>query len=735
MKQRLLFSLLSFSPLLASAIQVNGVVVDPTCGLANGGITASVTGGQAPYTWVWSPAPPTGQGTNQIGGLTPGTWSVTVTDALAQQATHDFTLSNLQWITNVEQAITWVYDGSAAHHPCPGFQNGSITLITSMLNGTPPYTAEMNGQPPIGYDINSNEPYFGYFSATDQIYLNVTDATGCAGAGQVIIDSPPLVGVIASNIDPACGGLANGSAEINVGYAGPYGPEVLVNGPNGNVYFDFPTYDPLYLNGLEAGSYLVLRTYATQYFPDPGCQFSDNFMIPDLGADCGSVSGRLYIDNNQNCVQNGGEPSVPYRVIEINPGPEYAITNGSGDYTRNLINGNFSLEPQGTGTDLYPICPAVQPAPFTVNYDNVILNLADSSLLPLDLQLTAHGSVARPGFAHTIWGNVRNLSAHISGAVTFTVTFDPQMNYVGASPTPTSVAGNVLTWDLPALIAFSRYDFIVHLMVPPDPGLIGLPFAHSLSASQPLAESTLVNNGEGLTGFFQGSYDPNDKVVHTSSGSSATQYFIGTDEYLDYTIRFQNTGTDTAFTVVVTDTLSEELDMPSFQQGVASHPFDVSFKPGRVVEWRFESILLPDSGTNESASHGLVNFRVRPMAPVLPGTLFVNNADIFFDFNPPIRTHDAIVVAEMSTGIAGGGEDALVVFPVPTQDRLFVLDPKGATTYSEARILSLDGREVLRCPATGSMSGFPVGVLPAGTYLVELRSSDGQSRWAHFVKE
>ncbi|HMC96247.1 MAG TPA: hypothetical protein VKG92_01205, partial [Flavobacteriales bacterium] len=206
--------------------------------------------------------------------------------------------------------------------------------------------------------------------------------------------------------------------------------------------------------------------------------------------------------------------------------------------------------------------------------------------------------------------------------------------------------------------------------------------------SQPLAESTYVNNSAGPNGVFQGSYDPNDKQVLTSTRWSSDIYFIDQDEYLDYVIQFQNTGTDTAFTVVITDTLGTDLDMGSFQQGVASHPFDVSFKPGRVVEWRFENILLPDSGTNEAASHGLVNFTIGPVQPVLPGTVFANNADIFFDFNDPVRTPDAVVVAEMSTGIEGGARVGALVFPNPAHDRLF-LRPAEGVVYTEARILSV----------------------------------------------
>ena len=734
MRTWIIILLVAFLPLSAAALQVNGNISQPNCGLANCSVNAYASGGQAPYTWVWSPAPATGQGTSQITGLLPGTWTATVTDNLGEQATHDFILNNIQSITNAQDGVTWGYNMSAAHHPCPGYQNGSIALVTSILNGTPPYTVDLDGQPPIGYDQNSGYPFFGYFSVGDQIYLNVTDANGCAGFAQVIIDSPTSLGTSASNINPACGGLYNGSADISFGFAGPYGPSLWVGGPSGQVYSSTPTMEPLQLTGLQAGQYSIYGAYSATYFPDPGCDFNGNFEIPDLGPDCGTVTGRLFIDNNQNCAQNAGEPNVPYHVIEIDPGPEYAITNANGIYTRNLINGNFSVQAQGTGTELYPLCPAVQPAPFTINYNTVTVDLADSSLVPLDVQLTASNSVARPGFVQSIWGTARNLSAQISGSVSITLLFDAQMSYLSASPPPTSVSGNTITWELPAFIAFSSQNFAVQLQVPADVGLIGQPFAHSVSISQSLTESTYANNSVALNGSFQGSYDPNDKRARTSSGTSNEYFFINDDQWIDYTIRFQNTGTDTAFTVVVTDTLPATLDIASFEMGTASHPFEVYFRTGRVVEWRFPNILLPDSNVNEAGSHGLLSFRIKPVQPLLSGTSITNTANIYFDFNEPVITGPSVLTAEFSTAAQerAKGQEQLVLLPNPAMDHLRI---SSEGTMRNILIIAADGREVLRVSPNTQSSLIDVSGLSVGPYVVLSTLYDGTLQRGRFIKQ
>ena len=119
----------------------------------------------------------------------------------------------------------------------------------------------------------------------------------------------------------------------------------------------------------------------------------------------------------------------------------------------------------------------------------------------------------------------------------------------------------------------------------------------------------------------------------TSTRASDALYFIGQDEWIDYTIRFQNTGTDTAFHVIVTDTLPGTLDLATLEVGAASHAFTWALREQGTLKFRFFDILLPDSNVNEASSHGSVSFRIRPKQPLVPGTVIENMANIYFDFN------------------------------------------------------------------------------------------------------
>ncbi|MFZ1397652.1 MAG: T9SS type A sorting domain-containing protein, partial [Candidatus Promineifilaceae bacterium] len=265
---------------------------------------------------------------------------------------------------------------------------------------------------------------------------------------------------------------------------------------------------------------------------------------------------------------------------------------------------------------------------------------------------------------------------------------------------------------------------------------LGTPLSSTLSVQNSLTESSLANNTWTTNSIVVGSYDPNDKIATTSSGLSTEYFYIDGDEWIDYTIRFQNTGTDTAFTVVVTDTLSPVLDMASFQQGVASHSFVVSFRAGRVVEWRFENILLPDSNVNETSSHGLVNFRVKPQLPLFPGTTIENTANIYFDFNDPVITEPSVLVAEFSTGVGEQVNGAqLLVMPNPTEGRLMVRRSGDDLRPGMLVVRGIDGRTMLEQRMLGSSAMLNMEALAAGVYMLEHVTDNGSRTTVRFVKQ
>ena len=137
-----------------------------------------------------------------------------------------------------------------------------------------------------------------------------------------------------------------------------------------------------------------------------------------------------------------------------------------------------------------------------------------------------------------------------------------------------------------------------------------------------------------------GSFDPNDKMGFPLGYGAENYIYRGQD--IEYLVRFQNTGTDTAFNVVIRDKLSEFLDIASVRPGSASHPYTFDIAADGELIFTFENIMLPDSNVNEAASHGFVEFKIA-QEPDLPlETKIYNSAAIYFDFNAPVITNETL---------------------------------------------------------------------------------------------
>ena len=197
----------------------------------------------------------------------------------------------------------------------------------------------------------------------------------------------------------------------------------------------------------------------------------------------------------------------------------------------------------------------------------------------------------------------------------------------------------------------------------------------------------------------RGSYDPNDKQAFPRGyGDEA---LIEPNTRLEYKIRFQNTGTDTAFIVIVKDSIREELDIATISFGASSHDYDFSIENGNTLVFKFENILLVDSTTNEPESHGFLTFSIDHHKDLAVGTTISNNADIYFDFNDPITTNYythkiATNFVELVSTNTIFLDKSILVYPNPSSDFIYVdyVSEEGLNF----EIFNLEGRKIKETP-------------------------------------
>lgn len=182
-------------------IEPNPTQTDETCnGPCDGTATVSPTGGLPPYTFVWTPPPPVGDGTNSASQLCPGIWSVIITDATGCDTTVAF---------DILPEVPLVADLTSTDVTCPDACDGTATVTPS--GGTAPYTIVWSPAPPGGQQ--GNLTVTGLCLGAWQV--TVTDANGCQATASAFINAPPpfVAGLVVT--PETCAGACTGTATVS----------------------------------------------------------------------------------------------------------------------------------------------------------------------------------------------------------------------------------------------------------------------------------------------------------------------------------------------------------------------------------------------------------------------------------------------------------------------------------------------------------------------------------------
>lgn len=144
-------------------------------------------------------------------------------------------------------------------------------------------------------------------------------------------------------------------------------------------------------------------------------------------------------------------------------------------------------------------------------------------------------------------------------------------------------------------------------------------------------------------GQIRDSFDPNEKTA-LPEGSGPESY-VRSGATIFYTLHFQNMGNDTAFKVLVADSLSTDLDPTSLQITAASHPYKLKIRGNEqrpALHFIFDPIALTDTLTNKEKSTGFISFTIK-LKPGLPqGRVITNTASIYFDQNKAVVTNTTL---------------------------------------------------------------------------------------------
>ena len=437
------------------------------------------------------------------------------------------------------------------------------------------------------------------------------------------------------------------------------------------------------------------------------------------------ITGTIFQDNNSNGSYNAGEPLLSNVVVKAVRGNlnYYAITDTNGYYHMDVDTASYLV------TSITPVhynnsVPVSHTADFgslfgRVDTANHFAHSPTGLIKDLSVYITSLGPARAGRFTNYRITYFNRGTETINGSIQ--LSHDAKLFNITFNPLPNSYANPLATWNFNNIPPShsGNIDIIAQISTSAIMGDI----LKSYATINPIpGDANPSNNIDSVYHLVIASWDPNDKKV-TPDGAISTG-FVAAGNYLDYTIRFQNTGNDTAFLVVIRDTLSANTDISSFQMLSASHSYSVDMHENGIVEWRFENILLPDSNINEPRSHGFVRYRIKPRNNLVAGNTITNKASIYFDYNPPVQTNETVNIVTIVTGVNPAPElIGAKVYPNPASTGVLI-KLKGEFSY---RVIDLSGKTLLEQKKNRDESVIDVSAISKGTYFIHIITRAGSA--------
>jgi hypothetical protein len=445
-----------------------------------------------------------------------------------------------------------------------------------------------------------------------------------------------------------------------------------------------------------------------------------------------------FIDNNNNGYKDAGEVDFPkgkFKYIVNNNGVNNVIISPVGlctiydtgfsnsydlsyeidtEFLSNYSFANISFNDvtiAGTGIQYYNF-----PITTISNYNDLSVTIVPSGN-------------PRPGFHYVnkIAYTNNGTQTIASGTVTFTKGTGATISSVSEPGIVSTTNG--FTFGFTNLLPFETRYITVDLLTATIPTVtLGQLITNSASITMVTNDVLPLNNSYALNQIVVGSYDPNQKSE--GYGDKILYANFSANDYLTYTIEFENTGTDYASFINVTDVLDAKLDESSIRMLDASHVYTLK-RVGSNLTWNFANINLPPSVSGTEIGKGYVTFKIKPKAGYAVGDIIPNSANIYFDYNPAIVTNTWTTQFVSSLNNESYAFNGLNYYPNPVKNNLTI---SNSSELTQVEITSVLGQTMMTKNLNELQTEIDLSNLENGVYFVKVKS-DGAEKTFSIVKK
>jgi len=364
----------------AATVLSNAIITNATCGLCDGQVVLSPSGGISPYTFLWG----SGQTSDTETNLCAGLYSVNITDSAGCSSSYSIPISNPGGPTSATITSTNI--------SCFGLSDGTVTGVTP-VGGTPPYSY-------LWIQGGQTTPTLSNLGA-GVYYVQIADSIGCSLIDSVTITEPTQV-VVNQFITASTCGACDGSLSVAPsGGAAPY----TVVWSTGSV--------------LDTITSLCPGFYSVQITDFVGCSQSvvmplNSLNAPTLASSSVPLLCNAACNATATVVAAGG--ILPYTYLWNDPGAQTT------DVATALCAGTYFVQVTGGGCVSFASVEITDPAPIGFSLANSVDPLCNGNNNG-SISAIPFGGTLPYSFSWTGSGSVSDTASGLSsGVYTVTVT-------------------------------------------------------------------------------------------------------------------------------------------------------------------------------------------------------------------------------------------------------------------------------------------------------------------------
>ena len=471
-------------------------------------------------------------------------------------------------------------------------------------------------------------------------------------------------------------------------------------------------------------------TPCTTCVQDPNCS---NCNITALNK---NIKLNAFVDTNNNGIKDSGEFDFPlgkfyYNINDSATMNEVTTTNGihflHGGNPLNTYDLSFTVLPEYT----YNYNSSTTFSNVTIG-DNVVTYYFPVTVLPYndnEINLLPIGAPPRPVFTYLNDVSYTNKGNQTIASGTVTFTKNNVSSLISVSESGATITASGFSYNFTNLQPFETRTITVKMQNPTLPVVdFGQVLTNTASISIPTDDININNNSASLSQSIVGSFDPNDKS-ESHNGSLQHSAFSAND-YLTYTIRFENTGNYPAEFVTVIDELEYKLDETTVSMIAASHPYSLTRQNNKLT-WLFDNIQLPPSVPNSTEGHGYLVFKIKPKPGYVIGDVISNLANIYFDYNPPIITNVCSTAFVATLSNPKFDFNTISLSPNPVKD---ILTISSKSTMENIEIYSVLGQLIVSKSIENTNAKLNISDFNKGLYFVKIKGENAAQSFK-FIKE